>query len=49
MLIDIDICLVGDAVGYILAWCSLLPVFICIVFATLIMSRRDLFTASIFI
>jgi len=30
-----------------LAWCSLLPVFICIVFGTVIAFRRDLFTVSI--
>jgi len=47
MYIDVDVCFVGDAFGYVLAWCSLLPVFICIVFATLIIFRRDLFTASI--
>jgi len=38
---------VGDALGYVLAWSSLLPVFMCIVFITLIIIRRDLFTVSI--
>lgn len=38
----------GDAVGYILAWCSLFPIFICIVFGTVIVFRRDLFTMSYF-
>ena len=47
MVVDVCVCLVGDAVGYILAWCSLLPVFICIVFSTVIAFRRDLFTVSI--
>ena len=37
----------GDAVGYILAWCSLLPIFICVAFGTLIAFQRDLFTVII--
>ncbi|KAI0228053.1 Dolichyldiphosphatase 1 [Lamellibrachia satsuma] len=34
----------GDLIGYILAWYSLLPIFILVGFATLIVFRRDLHT-----
>jgi len=34
----------GDACGLVLAWSSLLPIFILIGFATLIISRRDMHT-----
>ena len=36
----------GDFVGYILAWCSLLPIFSIVGFITLILFRRDLHTVS---
>ena len=36
----------GDLVGYVLAWYSLLPIFILVGFGTLIVFRRDLHTVS---
>ena len=36
----------GDLVGYVLAWCSLLPIFLLVSFVTLILFRRDLHTVS---
>ncbi|GAB1597881.1 dolichyldiphosphatase 1-like [Argonauta hians] len=38
----------GDLLGYILAWFSMVPVFISVGFITLIIIRRDLHTASYF-
>lgn len=39
----------GSLFGFVLAWCSLTPIFICISFATLILFRRDLHTISYFL
>lgn len=36
----------GDIVGKILAWCSLLPIFIAVGFITLIVFRREIHTVS---
>ena len=36
----------GDLLGMVLAWFSLLPIFILIGFTTLILFRRDLHTVS---
>lgn len=36
----------GDFIGYVLAWCSLLPIFSIVGFITLILFRRDLHTVS---
>ena len=36
----------GDFIGCVLAWCSLLPIFILVSFVTLILFRRDLHTVS---
>eukprot|EP00106_Octopus_bimaculoides_P016015 XP_014783457.1 PREDICTED: dolichyldiphosphatase 1-like [Octopus bimaculoides] len=38
----------GDLIGYILAWFSMVPMFISVGFITLIIIRRDLHTASYF-
>lgn len=37
----------GDIVGKILAWCSLLPIFIVVGFITLIVFRREIHTVSL--
>lgn len=37
---------VGDLLGYLLAWCSLAPIFLIVSFVTLIAFRRDLHTVS---
>lgn len=39
----------GDLIGYILAWFSIMPIFISIGFLTLIIIRRDLHTVSYFL
>ncbi|XP_052091335.1 dolichyldiphosphatase 1-like [Mytilus californianus] len=39
----------GDLIGYVLAWFSLVPIFVCVGFAALIIFRRDLHTISYFI
>ena len=36
----------GDLLGMLLAWFSLLPIFILVGFATLVLFRRDLHTVS---
>ena len=36
----------GDIAGKILAWCSLLPIFIVVGFITLIVFRREIHTVS---
>ena len=37
---------IGDNVGMLLAWCSLLPIFILVSLFTLVLFRRDLHTVS---
>lgn len=39
----------GDITGKILAWCSLLPIFIVVGFITLIIFRREVHTVGWFI
>ena len=45
----IHIVFVGDFVGYVLAWSSMLPIFIFVGVTTLVLFRRDLHTVCIYI